>query len=263
VSIFGTDTARYQAIGTYDPGAFEIVNIEDPQFLAKKAKNDGEGRPTDFYVWCYTNDQNETFFRWAIAKAKAAGVTRGWLDYEEQGPEGSPRVDTWFRVADEQRIKSGYYANDWRLDHTPYLGRPFWLAGYPDPNDGVWRDGYKPQSNRPVQLWQYSSGGGMDRDIVIDETWWNGWIGNDGPTPEAAPGVPMEEDAMRYVIKSGTTSARLKERDLLVTDDLSVELIPAGKWALEDLAHCAWMPIDAEHAENIWFDKDRTRGLNK
>lgn len=191
--IFGTDTARYQPLGTYDPGAFEIVNIEDPQFEAKVSKNNADGRPTDAYVWCYSNDGNEAFYRWAIAKAKVSGVTRLWLDYEEEGPEGSWRVALWFRVCDELGVQSGYYSNDWRLDHTPFLNRPYWYAGYPDPNDGNWRDGYAPRSSRPVQLFQFTSGGGMDRNAVWDESWFHAWVGGSF-TPIAGDGELSQQD---------------------------------------------------------------------
>lgn len=80
------------------------------------------------------------------------------------------------------------------------------------------------------------------------------------PAPPSEP-VPEEENSMRYVIKGGTHSARLHGQDLMVTDGDSVQLLPAGTWELTDLAHCAWMPMDAQKAEEIWFDKDRTRGL--
>ena len=95
---------------------------------------------------------------------------------EEEGVEGNWRLDQFFAACDQFGAPSGYYGNDWRFDHGRYRDRPFWLAGYPDPNDGVWRDHFQPRASRPVQLWQFSSGGGIDRNVVADDAWFAQWV---------------------------------------------------------------------------------------
>ena len=193
--IFGTDTGKDQPNGTYDPGAFEILNIEDPGFEAKAERNLREGRPCDAYVWCYSNDTNEAFFRSSIARAQAAGIHRVWLDFEEEGVAGNWRIELWFRICDELRVHAGYYGNDWRFDHARFRDRPFWYCGYPDPNDGAWRRGYGPIANRDVQVFQFSSSSGtLDRNIVWDADWWQDWSGR------ASTLLRDEEDDVQFVM---------------------------------------------------------------
>ena len=192
--IFGTDTARYQPLGTYDPGAFEIVNIEDPQFEQKTARNLADGRPTGYYVWIYPGTDVHAFTRWAIGKARAAGSNFGaWADYEQDGVT-LDLLDRFFAACDEAGEKAGYYGNDWRFGHDRFLARPFWLAGYPDPNDGQWRDGWAPRASRSVQLWQFTSGGGLDRNVVTDPAWFAAWGG-----PTSSISSTSQEDDMPHV----------------------------------------------------------------
>ncbi len=149
MNIFGVDTSKFQPLGTYDAGAHEVINIEDPTFEAKVQRNAIEGRPTDAYVWIYSNDRVGDFTAWAIIKAAGSGVQRIWADYEEEGVEGNWRLDQFFAACDQFGAPSGYYGNDWRFDHGRYRDRPFWLVGYPDPNDGVWRDHFQPRAFVP------------------------------------------------------------------------------------------------------------------
>lgn len=231
--IHGTDTAKFQPDGTYDPGAFEIVNVEDPQFEQKTARNLREARPSGAYAWIYSNDHVPEFTSWAIDRARAAGANFGvWADYEEEGPEGQWRLEKFFGVCDEKGERAGYYANNWRVDHRLFAGRPFWLAGYPDPNDGVWRDGYTPRASRDVQVWQWSSGGGLDRNVIIDEAWFARWVhGNEPTEPEQQYPADRSEGTMQIVVFrnfGGGHSARLCD-GLVKIDELHGDGTPEGE----------------------------------
>ena len=254
--IFGTDTARYQQDGTYDPGDFEIVNVEDPQFEQKTARNLRDGRPTGAYVWIYPGTNVYAFTVWAARKARAAGINFGvWADYEQDGVT-LDLLHQFFSACDELGETSGYYGNDWRFGHDAFADRPYWYCGYPDPNDGAWRTYYTPRASRPVQLFQFTSGGGLDRNVVWDESWFRSW-GGSAPVPDPVP-VPrpiLEEDAMLYRATSDG-SARVKTNTLVLTDGLSVVTVDS----VNSVHGVGFAELPGPTVEAIWADKDRSRG---
>ncbi len=169
--IFGTDTSAYQAVGSYAPGAFEIINALDPT-LPQKVSSE---RPWGVYSWVFPGEDGAYTAARAFAAVNRAGSAPPlglWWDYEDNGVVQS-QLDQAFAASDREGFWSGYYSNEWRVDHSTLLTRPFWLAAYPDPNDGVWRDGYSANSRRPVNIWQWtSSNGTLDQNVIIDEAWY-------------------------------------------------------------------------------------------
>lgn len=186
--IFGTDTAKYQALGTYDPGAFEIINAQDPTVAAKIARNKADRRPWGLYVWVYPGQSGASLVDVAASVIAWAGSPDlgVWWDYEAAGV-GEWQLQQAFAEADRRGIKSGYYSNAGTVNHGLFLDRPWWYAAYPDPNDGSFPGVAAMRNPRPVHIWQYTSGGGLDRNVVVDEGWYSSFLGStEGPdmTPE-------------------------------------------------------------------------------
>ncbi len=197
-SIFGTDTSKYQPLGTYDPGAFEIVNVDDPGLAQKVATRNAAGIPWGVYLWVYPGHDLASDARSMIARVRALGLgdppAGYWADYEDAGITPA-QLDAFFAATDQQGVKAGYYSGPSAIDHNPFLSRPWWNAAYPTgqvafPGYGSLYPSSRP---RPMNLWQYTSAGGLDRNVVVDEAWWSNWIGAGGNQP-APPqtAVPLE-----------------------------------------------------------------------
>lgn len=178
--IFGTDTSSYQPIGTYDPGAFEIINAEDRMLPDKVAINRDAGRPWGVYPWVYPGEHGQVTVNRALAAlAKVGGGPAPlgiWFDYEQDDADGTVepwQLDECFAACDATGMWSGYYSNTWRLDHRPYLARPFWCAGYPWPNDGSFPGWDKLPAGRDINIWQFTSTNGtLDQNVIVDEAWY-------------------------------------------------------------------------------------------
>lgn len=199
--IFGTDTARYQPLGTYDPGSFEVVNGDDPQLAVKSRRNADDGRPTSIYIWVYSWQTASTLVDRLQDAIERAGVPMtmlsGWWDFEtnEDGSVPSGLVlDQALHLARDRGMETGYYGNDFHFDHSTKLGFAYWYAGYPDPNDGRWRDGYAPRARRDVQVFQWASGGGLDRNVIWDEPWYQRVTTGGGAAP--APAAQGDESVI-------------------------------------------------------------------
>lgn len=171
--IFGTDTSKWQPLGTYDPGSFEIVNAEDPYLSAKIVRNDAEGRPWGLYVWVNEAEGGQSLVARAQRAIKLVGdpALGVWWDYEDRGVEPWQLKDA-FKVADSVGLWSGYYSGASMLDHSQFLDREWWLAQYPWPNDGSFPGMDKMHAPRDVTIWQFSSGGNLDRNVIVDEAWY-------------------------------------------------------------------------------------------
>lgn len=263
--IFGFDLSRYDGLEDVKP-SFVILNVEDPGFGDKAGRAVALGVPWGVYLWIYPGVRPAV--SWMHDRTLSLGHGEPpvgyWADYEEGGVSADQLVD-WFAQCDALPIKAGYYSGPSIVDHGPFLTRAWWCAAYPWGDDrypgvdALWAS----SRPRPMQLWQFTSTNGtLDQDSVEDEAWWAGWVGVAPSAPAAAevPAPIYQENAMNYVIKSGA-SKRLNPRDLMVTDGDSVQHFAAGEWTLDDIAHTAYMFVDAGKAEEIWFDKDRTRGL--
>lgn len=194
---FGTDTARYQPIGTYDPGAFEIINFEDPQRDQKHARNRRDGRPDGDYLWIYPNhalDVDAAHMVDTMRSVLGGDPELGyWFDYEDAGiNEG--QLHAGFAGIDSRRAYSGYYSGPHAIDHSQFTDRDWWNAAYPGNNDGSF-PGYgalwTSSRPRPMRFWQYTSGGGLDRDVVVDDSWYAQLLHTPIPTP---PIPPLEDD---------------------------------------------------------------------
>ncbi len=200
MTIFGTDTSLYQAPGTYSPGSFEIINALDPTLPTKVERNRAENRPWGIYSWVFPGEHGSYTVGRAInaaSKVGGSGPLGFWWDYEDNGVVQS-QLDEAFATSDAEGYYSGYYGNDYRFDHSTLLSRPYWMAAYPNPNDGVWRD-YQATASRPVQIWQWTSTNGtLDQNVIVDEAWFQSLVGGSPP-----PVVPVEEeDDMAVLITS-------------------------------------------------------------
>jgi hypothetical protein len=199
VPLFGTDTSSYQALGSYDPGAYEIINVLDPTLPSKVDRNRNDKRPWGVYSWIFPGEPGSYPVGRAInALAKVGGGTPPlgmWFDYED----GQTPADQWqlvqaFQAADQSGVWSGYYSNDWRVDHQALVQsvgwRPYWMAAYPWANDGNWRN-YQASSVRDVQIWQWTSTNGtLDQNAIWDEPWYYKVIGGAVPVPPTTKETP-------------------------------------------------------------------------
>ncbi len=202
--IFGTDSSAYQQIGTYDPASFEIVNALDPTLPQKVARNQADGRPWGIYSWVFPGEHGSYTVGRAInalSKTGAALAPLGfWWDYEDNGVVQS-QLDQAFATSDAEGYWSGYYGNDYRFDHSTLLNRPYWMAAYPNPNDGVWRD-YQATASRPVNLWQWTSTNGtLDQNVVIDEAWYGSLAGGTPPKKDGFL-MALTDDEQRQVLQA-------------------------------------------------------------
>lgn len=189
--IFGTDTSKYQPPGTYQPGEFEIINAEDPTMPTKVARNVGDRRPWSLYVWVYGGESGAHLVDRLQAGIARAGsqptLLAGWWDFEDTG------VQTWQVIdacneARRRGLETGYYSNTWRIDHSQLGDFAYWPCAYPGRNDGSFPGFPALGSPRPAQLWQYSSGGGLDRNVVVDENWYfRVTSGQPAPAPQPKP----------------------------------------------------------------------------
>lgn len=172
---FGTDTSEYQAPGTYDPGAFELINAEDPTMPVKVARNRDERRPWGLYVWVYPDDDASTL----VARAEAAIASAGgvpplgvWWDDETEGDDPGTLVAAG-NLLDAHGIGNGDYGSADTLSAPELAGRRAWVAQYPGDNDGDYPGDDQLEFGRPATIWQYSSTrGALDRDAIMDDAWY-------------------------------------------------------------------------------------------
>jgi hypothetical protein len=206
--LFGTDTSSYQPFGTYDPGGYEIINVLDPTLPDKVTRNRNDRRPWGVYSWVFPGEHGSYPVGRALnALAKVGGGNPPlgtWWDFEDGQDSGEQwQLEQAFRTADANGIWSGYYSNDWRVDHPALYQavgwRPYWMAAYPAPNDGNWRN-YTAVSARDIQIWQWSSTDGrLDLNAVWDEPWYNSVIGGSGPSPQPPKKKIREGDSVLYI----------------------------------------------------------------
>jgi GH25 family lysozyme M1 (1,4-beta-N-acetylmuramidase) len=186
-TIFGIDISKYQDDSTIDSANYVILNIEDPGFARKARRADAQAKPWGPYCWIYPTDNAYARALFTASKARAVGVGEPplgcWADYEDNGVYHAQLV-SWFQALDATGMRGGYYTNDWRVDHAALIRdvgtRWYWVAGYPGGNDGSWPGWNQLRTSRPAQLWQYSSSNGsLDRNVVVDLSWWQDSILSD------------------------------------------------------------------------------------
>jgi hypothetical protein len=200
VTIFGFDLSRYDTVGDVQP-AFDLLNVEDPGCSQKAHRAHALGITWGLYSWVYPNDQGHS-----ATRSKAMGdlleldgtgqpPAGHWLDYEQTGVTPQDLVNAFAHGVEHLGVYTYLYII---ASVKETIGsRPLWLAYYPGNNDGQYPAGSIGDAQRwGAKLWQYSStNGNLDRDVVVDEAWWAGWVhGNPKPVP-----VPRDEDSMYFV----------------------------------------------------------------
>lgn len=228
--IIGTDTSKYQPLGSYDPGAFEIVNVEEPDgnggdFTATIARNVRDGRPWGVYLWVHPG--RAVNVGGAVASVRGLGHGDGalgyWLDYEESGVE-QWQIDDAYAQADALAIRCGLYTYLYQLPGVATRSRPLWLAYYPGNNDGTYPEGQDGAARSAgAVMWQFTSGAnapvGLDRNVVLDEQWYSEWTGgvlHGGPAP------PGERVPMACLVQTETAIALV---DGWVVEGLTIEQV--------------------------------------
>jgi hypothetical protein len=180
VSIQGVDISRYQGAEAMDGWGFVIVNVEDPGFGAKIDRAKSLGIPWGPYTWIYPGNGRRDMERSVQRCAPHGDPPMGhWLDYEQAGVSQGD-IDAALQRARELGVldRVGIYTYLYLIRNVDLRGRPLWLAYYPGSNDGTYlanRDG-DARAWRAV-MWQYSSGQNLDRNVVIDEAWYQAWVG--------------------------------------------------------------------------------------
>lgn len=184
--IHGVDVSRYQGLEALEGQSFVIVNVEDPTLADKVAHAKQLGIPWGLYTWVYPGNGRADMARAADRAAALGDPPLGyWLDYEEAGVAPGD-LSAALDHADERGIlgRTGVYTYLYQIASVAdaLRGRPLWLAYYPGNNDGSFparQDG--DARTWGAVLWQYTSGAnapvGLDRNVVIDETWYSQWIG--------------------------------------------------------------------------------------
>lgn len=216
--IYGIDISSYQGPGVpgiEEPLSFVIINVRDPGLETKcKICRDELGIPWGGYSWIDPGVSQDSVAGWAADRVRAAGEPPLglWADYEQDG------VDDWQLTQFRQRcdgigIKSGYYANGWRPNHDLHRGWAFWQAAYPGRNDGSFPGFGNMPVYRDTQIWQYSSSGGfLDRNVIVDEAWFYSFVGGVVvPAPEPPAPTPKEERPMAVFVWKGPAGKELVE----------------------------------------------------
>jgi Glycosyl hydrolases family 25 len=191
--IFGVDLSKYQGDSAMDGLAFAVLNVEDPTFPDKARYAHDHGIVYDVYKWIYPGQSGGAMMQQAKRIVDAASVPGRepgyWADWEEAGVSPN-QVGEWFAAGDTYSVRAGWYTylyllRQFGMVSNPFAGRPFWIAYYPGANDGSYPAGQEGDAHAYTsQLWQYSSGGGLDRDVVLDETWWAHWSSGAAPIPQ-------------------------------------------------------------------------------
>lgn len=194
----GIDISVWQNANVIPGWAFVILNHEDPTVNAKIDLILELGLPYAFYGWLYPGHGRETLTRMKAHDELLAlnGDRRPsfyWLDYEQNGVTPGDLADGLQAAVDEGVArKTGTYTYLSVVGSVGGVinefGSPLWLAYYPAPNDGHYPAGQEGDALRwGAVLWQYSSGGNLDRNVVLDEAWWaahNNGSGDDMPSNE-------------------------------------------------------------------------------
>lgn len=199
--ISGVDVSKYQTPDALDGWDFAILNHEDPTFSGKLDRCVALGIPYAFYGWLYPGRGREALTRMKAHDELLAlnGDRRPefyWLDYEQSGVSPGDLADGLQAAADTGvAAMTGTYSYlaviSTIIDVIARYGSPLWLAYYPGSNDGSYPAGQDGAARRwGAVLWQYSSGGNLDRNVVIDEAWYHAHHGGDD----------MTEDEVRKII---------------------------------------------------------------
>ncbi len=215
--IFGTDTSRYQPLGAYDPGAFEIINGQEPDgaggdFTATLQRNVADGRPQGVYIWGYPNGG------YAVEEvvARTRGVLGGdlalgyWLDHEEAGISQA-HIDAALGVADALGVRMGIYTYLNVLPTVNLRGRDLWLAYYPGNNDGTYEPHYSDRARAEgAVIHQFTSSAnadvGLDRNVILDEAWYAALVGGVLPSGPA----PVGDDVILRATSDSTVNPDVK-----------------------------------------------------
>src|SRR5262245_10587338 len=141
----GTDTSRYQQLGTYDPRQFELVNCEEPDggggdFSDTIRTRAAQGIPVGGYLWVHPGQRVD------VARAHQRFVNVGvvptagyWLD-DEEGGVAQWQVDDAVAQADALGVPMHLYTYLYLLPTVDTRGRRLWLAYYPGANDGSYAE---------------------------------------------------------------------------------------------------------------------------
>jgi hypothetical protein len=208
---FGKDVSSFQGF-TLVPLthgrelAFTIINVRDPSLAGKAREARDRGLPWSIYVWIFPPGHEQFEDGAQLCDRLQRGIDAcgmrptlldGWWDYENTvgfpNPVEQGQLDQVFAEADQRGLRTGYYANPGRADDQKLSARPFWMAQYPDPNDGAFPGfGAMTDPGRSVQLWQFTSTvGTLDQNIVVDEAWFAALARPPAPAEALPKGLKM------------------------------------------------------------------------
>jgi hypothetical protein len=192
--IQGVDISRYQGAEEMDGWGFVIVNVEDPGFDHKITRAKNLGIPWGPYTWIYPGNGRRDMERSVARTAPHGAPPMGhWLDYEQAGVSQGD-IDAALQRAGELSVieRTGIYTYLYLIGGVNLRGRPLWLAYYPGSNDGTYLPGRGGDARSwQAKMWQYSSGGNLDRNVVIDEAWYHGGTGG-AAVPAPTPDTPVD-----------------------------------------------------------------------
>lgn len=188
MSIFGVDISRYQGPEAMDDYSFAILNVEDPSVGRKVTHARELSIPWGYYSWVYPGRGADATERTLEAERTLGVPPLGhWFDYEEAGVSPNDLLAAWNHaqsVGLSGRV--GTYTYLYLLESVRSIvfenQMPLWLAYYPGTNSGQ----YIPEmSSRARQvgavIHQYTSTNGrLDVNVVLQEEWYQSFIGQSG-----------------------------------------------------------------------------------
>jgi hypothetical protein len=196
----GVDISKFQSPSAMDGWDFVILNVEDPGFAEKARRAHELGIPWDIYKWIFPGASGSEMFARAHDLVNAVGLPGRqpgyWADYEESGV-AAHQVGEWFAAADAAGVKVGWYTYlnvvNAEGNHAP--DRPLWLAYYPGTDDGSYQPSMSDDARaRRATIHQFTTTSGtLDVNIVLDDTWWSEWTGDDDMTPDQVRAIVREE----------------------------------------------------------------------
>lgn len=198
MAIHGVDVSRYQDLEDINGWSFAIINVEDPGLATKIAYCRALGIPWGLYTWIYPGRGRSDMNRALVKGVQFGEPPLGyWLDYEQAGVTPAD-LDAALDTAAEQGAlaRTGVYTYLHMIagvaEHL--RDRPLWIAYYPGANDGTYPSGQGGNAQAwGAVLWQYSSGGNLDRNVVIDEAWYRSFVsGGEDDDMDAADKLRLE-----------------------------------------------------------------------
>lgn len=166
-----------------------------------------------------------------------------WCDAEELSDETDAILEYTGALLTTGAPIVGYYTNDWRADHSRLGHLPYWLAGYPWPNDG--RLSPLGWTRRAPQLWQFTStSGDLDQNVVIDEAW---YAAHATATPAPPPPEPIKEVLDVLTVGHGLGKLALTDGGIVLADWTEG---PYGEYGVPLAAH-DWLAKQPAQPANL------------